>query len=402
MSDDLRKRLGRANDMHAPELWDEVESRVSGGVRQMPVETVGIGKRLTVVGVAFLLFGLAATLVWAAFRPASRSDAGRVPASSTVATTSPTSDQSANVTATVRDRIDVGPATSAAYGEGSVWLSVPRMNSSQGEVLRIDAETGRVGATIPTSVVPTWEIGGGGLAAASGSVWVGGRDGSSAVVVRIDTATNRVVDTIQLGAGSVADVAADESATWVLLSGNPGRPKVLRIDPSTDQVLATIPIEGGYGRFIFAEAGFVFAAIVQPPEGPFDSGTLVRISPSTNEISGTFDLGTYPSVAAGSGSLWAMTGEGLVQIDATTGQSSSVGVGFQCTGDALAAGTGSVWCFDPGQDRALERFNTNTGQVDITMSPREDTKGTVIVTSPPNSVWVINGSQLTRIDVTQG
>jgi DNA-binding beta-propeller fold protein YncE len=138
-------------------------------------------------------------------------------------------------------------------------------------------------------------------------VWVAGLDapsnGTQDTVVRIDPSTNQVADTITLKGGRVADVAVDPGAIWALLRGNPGRPEVVRIDPSTDQVVATIPLNGGYGRFIFAEGGSVFAAVAQPPGGPFDGGTLVWIDPSTNQVAGTFELGTYPSAAAGDGAI---------------------------------------------------------------------------------------------------
>lgn len=166
------------------------------------------------------------------------------PAPTAGANTSPT-------TARVADTIDVGRATSVAYGAGAVWVSIDPTNSSNRAILRIDAQTDRILATIPTLVVPGWEIGGGGLTAGDGSVWVAGLDASSngthGAIVRIDPSTNQVASTITLQGGKVADVAVDSGAIWALISGNPGRPEVVRIDPSSDAVVATIPLSGGTG-----------------------------------------------------------------------------------------------------------------------------------------------------------
>jgi streptogramin lyase len=283
-----------------------------------------------------------------------------------------------------------------------MWVSILPVDAGDTAIVRFDPQTDDVLATIPTPIVPSWVIGGGGLVVAEGSVWVAGADSSGdeiqGGIVRIDPTTNDVVDTITLKEGSVADVAVNPDGIWALISGNPGKPMVLRIDPSSYQVVATIPINGGYGRYIFAVGDSVFAAVAQPPSGPFDSGTLVRIDPSSNQIVSTFDLGTYPSVAAGDGGIWAMTDGGLVQIDVTTGEPIGEPARASCTGDALAVGAGGVWCFGADRDRALGRFNPQTTQVDVAMKPGQQTGGIALATSP-GSVWVVDGAQLTRVDV---
>jgi len=304
-----------------------------------------------------------------------------------------------SMAARVTDTIAVGRATSIAYGADSLWVSINPANSSQRSILRIDPQSDQILATIPVPFVPGWDIGGGGLSVAQGSVWVAGADRSGGAILRVDPSTNAVADTIPLKEGRVADVAVDASAIWALISGNQGAPEVVRIDPSSDRVVATIRLNGGYGRSIFAIGGSVFVAITQPPGGPFDSGTLVRIDQTTNQVVGTFDLGTYPSVAVGNGMMWAVTANGgLVQIDPATGQPTRGSATVPCTGDALAVGAGGVWCFGPARERALTRFNPETGEVDVAMRPDQGTGGTALATSP-GSVWVVNGEQITRIDL---
>src|SRR5439155_25953630 len=82
------------------------------------------------------------------------------------------------VTARVADTIEVGRTTSVAYGVGGVWVSIDPPNASDRAILRIDPQSDRVLATIATPVVAGWDVGGGGLVVAQGSVWVAGGDGS--------------------------------------------------------------------------------------------------------------------------------------------------------------------------------------------------------------------------------
>ncbi len=389
---DLKTRFRGADRIPAPHLWTEINGREP----RLHGRETGPATKFLVATVAFAFAAAGVVLVVRAF-VGPEPQLGSQP--------SPTTSPITSTTARVTDAIDVGRATSVAYGAGSLWVSIDPVDSADRAVLRIDPENDRILAKIPTPVVPGWEIGGGGLTVADGSVWVAGLDASSngahGAIVRIDSSTNLVADTIRLEGGKVADVAADGAAIWALTSGNRGGPELVRLDPSSDAVVATIPLSGGYGRSIFATGGSVLVTVAQPPGGPFDGGTLVRIDASTNEVSGTFDLGTYPSVAMDDGTIWAMTDGGLVQIDPATGQPNGAPATVPCAGDALAVGAGGVWCFGAAADRALMRFNPQTGQVDVALKPEEGTGGTALATSP-SSVWVVNGTQLVRVDLEGG
>ena len=387
---DLRTRFRGAEGIPTPDLWNEINSREPRRHLE-PSPT----RKLLIVAFALLISLGAIFFVVQSFAGRQSEPASEPSSTPSRATSSPT--------AVVTDRIDLGErATSVAYGEGSMWVSIAPVNGGNRAVVRIDPQTGEVLATIPTPVVPTWTVGGGGLTVAEGSVWVAGVEVSGndlrGELVRIDPATNRAADAITLSEGPVADVAVNADGIWVLISGNPGRPKVVRLDPASQQVVATIPLDGGYGRSIFAVGGSVFAALAQPPGGDFDGGTLVRIDPSSNQVASTFDLGTYPSVASGDGSLWAITDRGLAQIDVATGEPTGVPASVPCTGDALAVGAGGVWCFGADRGRALGRLNPQTAQLDIALKPDEHTGGIALGTSP-ESVWVVDGSRVTRVDV---
>jgi DNA-binding beta-propeller fold protein YncE len=237
------------------------------------------------------------------------------------------------------------------------------------------------------------------MVVANGSLWVAGANTSDSrrqgLIARIDPNSNRVEDVIPTY-GEVADIAVDDAAIWALIrTAKPG-PLVLRIDPSSGKVADGIALAGAYGRSIFSVGGSVFAAVVQPSGGAtFDGGTLVRIDPATNEVAGTFDLGTLPSVAARDGLLWAVTDNGVVQIDLATGEPVGAPARLRCTGDALAVGAGRVWCFDPSAGRALAGFDPRSG---ANIRASHETSGTALAASP-GSVWVVNGEDLTRVDV---
>ncbi len=391
---DLQTRFQRSLDgLMAPDLRPGIERRVSDarqdsghGFREPPNRDSL--RRLAAAVTAFVVFAAAGIFAWRAFdgsggtAPSEPSNISAVPLTK----------------AGVADTIRIGRGTAVTYGEGSVWVSLLPVDG-ESKILRIDPETDEVVATIQTPVVPSWEVGGGGLVVADGSVWSAGSVGASGGrIVRIDPSSNSVVETIKVPQGTVAGVAVNGDGIWALITGNAGAPEVVRIDRSTGQIVATIPLSGGYGRFIFAGEGWVLAAVTQPPAGGAAGGTLVHIDPATGKAGAVFDLGTYPSVAEGEGVVWAATGSGLVQIDPLSAQPIGHEATVGCTGDALAVGMDGVWCFDPARDRAPIRINPDTGTVDVTLALGAKTGGLALASSP-GSVWVIDGADLIRIDL---
>lgn len=192
------------------------------------------------------------------------------------------------VSATIR----VGEFPNAvAAGEGGIWVCVPTNDGSgSGDILRIDPTTNEVVARIPIEAVPTWETGGGGLAVGAGSVWVTDtvhvRDqGPEAVLRRIDPTTNRVAETIPLDGGSGADVAVAGDSAWVLVFDGPNSMAGVRVDLATDQVVARIPVPGIWGQEIFATIKGVFVNTRDPFPGEdstVGASRLTMIDPATN------------------------------------------------------------------------------------------------------------------------
>jgi hypothetical protein len=214
---------------------------------------------------------------------------------------------------------------------------------------------------------------------------------------RIDPKRNRVIDTIHLGGVFGDDVALDRTAVWVLIDDDSYTPEVLRIDPKTDAVVATIPLAYHNSHFIFAVAGSILA------DGHGTSGAIVgntvltRIDPVTNQITATRAFSAYVWPAAGDGRVWVATGRSLVRIDPKTDQTIGSPVRVSNTGDALAVGEGGVWFLKPQNRNRVFRYNFATGQIDISIAlPTGTTPVTIAVAH--GSVWVLNYERsLTRI-----
>ena len=104
--------------------------------------------------------------------------------------------------------ITVGPASSLAFGAGSLWV-VSGGAMDQGVVRalrRVDLRGRLVEATIAVGRQPI------AVAVAGGSIWVA--DGSDRAIQRVDPAKDRIVETIPLG-GRPAALASDENGVWV-------------------------------------------------------------------------------------------------------------------------------------------------------------------------------------------
>lgn len=191
-----------------------------------------------------------------------------------------------------------GQTTAITSGAGSVWVAaygVPGgAGADQKAVIRIDASTNEVVATIPTEVVPGWEVGGGGLAYGFGSVWVTGYghvDGDlEGVLVRIDPATDQVVASVALGGRGGADIAVSSTGVWVAVGGPGQDPGVVaRVDPNTNEVTGTVTLQQAYVRRIVATDTAVVASEYTWEGGGGPYVILTAIDPNTLEVTGRYD-----------------------------------------------------------------------------------------------------------------
>jgi YVTN family beta-propeller protein len=192
--------------------------------------------------------------------------------------------------------IKLGGAVNAlAVSTGALWAA----DSSDSAVARIDPTTNKVVATIPN------QIGISDLSASAGSTWVANRSDVTHGLARLDSATNQVQTQIDTSKGqglSCTGVVALAQTIWTvdLVLGDGSSAVVERIDPSTNQIVATISVPDVVPFHFAADEHGVWLY------GP-DIG-LYRIDPQTNRVMGTLVMKGAAGIALGAGSVWLANG----------------------------------------------------------------------------------------------
>lgn len=230
------------------------------------------------------------------------------------------------------------PASVLAVGAGAVWVTSVPGNT----VTRIDPATNTATGTIslaPTGLLPV------GIAVADGYVWVANHGGEPTTsVAKIDPSTLAIVDVIPVGSQSFAGpnwMSAGAGSIWTDV---PNINAVVRIDPVTDKIIATIPDKGVCGALVASDT----AVWVAGGGGPGCLPGITRIDPNTNTVTATLNAGGQTdALALGTGTLWYGTSISnfLGRIDTTTttvvGQLKLPGAAF-----GLTAAYGDVWATD--------------------------------------------------------
>jgi YVTN family beta-propeller protein len=239
----------------------------------------------------------------------------------------------------------------------------------------IDAETGKIGPSVP--------VGSGPIRAALGEdgVWVANSDGT---VSRIDPARNVAVQTVRAGSG-LAGIAVGNEAVWVA-DGLEG--KLVRI--SDDRVVQTTPLPRGPRGVAFGERAVWVANL--------DDHSVTRVNAVTGEVVKTIPTGGTPTATAvGEGSVWVTNeaGASVLRIDPRTNsvvQTINVGNGPS----AIAVGEGSVWVTNTLDD-TLTRIDPATGTVTALVKVGAGPRAVGVAAG---SVWVVNelSGTVSRID----
>ncbi len=165
-----------------------------------------------------------------------------------------------------------------AVGAGAVWARNP-----DDTISRIDAETGDLVETVDAAAST--------IAAGKEGVWFVPLERPS--VARIDPRTNRVAETILIGANSLSAIAVGAGSVWATAETEG---VVHRIVPGRRQLTRTIDVGVGVSYIAFGE-GAVWTA-------NYLDGTVSRIDPRTNEVTAKKSIGVPQAIAAGEGSAW--------------------------------------------------------------------------------------------------
>jgi YVTN family beta-propeller protein len=254
-----------------------------------------------------------------------------------------------------------------AVGEGAVWVA----NADEGTVQRIDPETRQVVATIG--------VGGevSDLAVGYGSVWVAG--GNDETLTRIDAQQNAVEARLTFGTLDALDpqpmfvVTSGAGAVWVT-RGN----RVLRVDPDTNEATDTIRVE--QPRAIAVGAGALWVTTI--------TERIVRIEPRTGSVTATIPVPSEAwGPAAGPAALWAIVDIGggeIWRFDPNTGSPS----GTVRTGDGpidLALDGKRLWAANLRRPGSVSRIDAADGDVIDTISLGQPPTA---VAAGEGAVWV--------------
>jgi len=223
------------------------------------------------------------------------------------------------------------------------------------------------------------------------AVWVASTKPNA--VLRIDPATNSIVATVKLSGDACSGLAWGFGSIWVPLCGK--KAALVRIDAIKNTISATLPIapagsEGG----ITASADSVWIVTDK-------NGTLSRIDPSTNRVRQKISIppGSYNPIFS-NGIIWITGVESgvLTAVDAATGKVlESVAVGPKPR--FLTSGGGSVWTLNQG-DGTVSRVDEKSRKVITTIQVGIPGAGGDIGYGA-ESVWpTVLGMPLTRIDAT--
>jgi hypothetical protein len=218
---------------------------------------------------------------------------------------------------------------------------------------------------------------GGAVAVSRGSVWVVPH--LDRVALRIDPATNAVVDHVQLGdRGPGAEISATEEMIWASVSSpSYDLERLARIDPVTGDVTAWVDAPAGFPTI---GADFVWA---------MGERGLYRIDPATNTVGSIIDVGDC-GVFAIDERVFCIGPDVAVSIDPNNDSVSAVrgaptnGRPIRVTGGVIWGVSGdTLWAFDP-----------DTGNVEVELQPPEGIAMWGLEAAPiGDALWVGASSQ---------
>ena len=240
------------------------------------------------------------------------------------------------------------------------------------------------------TVVSRLHLPGGGwdVAAGAGAVWIGGLG----VTYKVDPATGKITATVPTaGTDEFSRMAVGFGAVWITGGNRPGdHLGILRISPADDRVTAfiTMPDFGLPGAVAIAD-GRVWVG------SDADGGSILRVDPHTNRVSGRplrigMDVG---AIVPGAGALWVThtnAGGSVTAINPSTGAISDLSSSAWHKVTAVeTAGAGSLWM---AGNNVIQRINPASGRLTASITVRGAAQVISWVTFWHGSVWAITSS----------
>jgi streptogramin lyase len=240
---------------------------------------------------------------------------------------------------TGRVHVPGGLCLDGAYASGSLYSAT--CYAERGMV-RIDPRRLEVTDSVRLPITDLYNQEGT-IAAGEGAIWViiDANGCEACVLVGLDPKTLATTHEIDLDPGAES-VAVGNGLVWV---SDSKRNRVLRIDPSTDEVIGETEV-GGLPRYLAIDANGVW--VLNQLEG-----TVMQLDPQTGELVRTIEAdmaGAGGSITVSDGSVWVRgTLTLLKQIDSATGEIVAQYGPDSGNGDALVR-DGVLWvsAFEPG------------------------------------------------------
>jgi streptogramin lyase len=201
----------------------------------------------------------------------------------------------------------------------------------------------RIEAAIAVPGSPDWPT------AAFGSIWVLAPDlplrddTETPNLVRIDPATNQVVASIALPDRLCQGFVATDDAIWVCAVD-----ALVRVDPSTDSIVSSVPIKGSMSYYRMAYGGGMVWAL---GSGAFVGDTVIRLDPSAETTTSHPVGGSVGGMVYAFDALWlTVPGAGsVVRLDPATGETREWVTGLPAP-TQIAAGQEDLWVSLYGSD----------------------------------------------------
>jgi DNA-binding SARP family transcriptional activator/outer membrane protein assembly factor BamB len=318
-------------------------------------------RRVRVVAGSIALAAVAAGVVVATLGSASGRGLASVGANSAAAL----DPASARVTAVLH----LGARPEAiAVADGVLWAA----NFDDQTVERVDLRTHAVHTIGTDGAVTSIAVGAGGL-------WLGERSGGE--VIRLDPTTGQVLARIRVGAGTVG-IATGFGSVWV---SSESAGTVDRIDPADDRVVARLRLRGPAGIAVAPSGIWVAESFGR---------SLAEIDPRSNTVAVRIPLDLAPdALAYANGDLWAThpLDNAVTRITLASRATTLVSVGRA----PLVVTAAGRWAWVVNDiDHSVYRIDAATAQVDkrVVLAPlsaigaKAVTPGGIVATS--TAVWV--------------
>lgn len=231
--------------------------------------------------------------------------------------------------------------------------------------------------------------------AAFDSIWVLAPDlptrtgSGSPNLVRVDPATNEVVATIELPDRLCQGFTASDDAIWACTADG-----LARIDPATNEIADRVPVSSGQGFYQPAFGGGMVWAL---GSDGFVFDTVVRLDPSSKETTAFTQAGSVGGLVYAFDALWlTIPAEGsLVRLDPATGETRVVARGLEAP-TGISAGSDSLWVSLYGAeggeaaagDTQLVRIDPESGETVATFAIGGSPKGGVSTWADDETVLV--------------